>query len=476
MPNFPVPSPTLFGERIPTDSDWTLQPDNTRTLTYGGVIYTQTPTGRMFVQFRTGGPATVVRSIAEVAALQHSTAVVPRPSGNRVIAIGDSITKGDRTSDNAGGPPSTNTGYDPLWWAQFLSDQAILYFRNAGVGGDTSAGVLARLHPDVIAYSPAVAVVSVGTNDIASSVSLASYASNISEIVQELRRVGIIPVLGTIPPRNDTTSAEDTLNKLTEQYNFWLRMFASRAGISLVDYHKVLVNPVTGGFVKDNFADGVHPNSVGAIKMGQALSDVLKPILRAPGYGLLASNLEASTNNLLLNGLFTDDANADGLADNWTNALGAGHTPSLVVDGTILGNWQRITAAAVSSGANIFQTIPVGGWSAGEELRISGLLAWDSPVGTSGAHNQGKVSLIRNGAEITVITPTVSTTVVAGGAAPASAMSKHEFVYEYVVPAGTTSLTLYFGRTSGTAVGGWAQISQLSVINLSRLGIPRRLA
>jgi acyl-CoA thioesterase I len=85
--------------------------------------------------------------------------VMPQPA-ERIAAVGDSITKGDWDSDEAGG------------WVTRLATKlraayphATFLLANAGVDGDTTTGVLARLARDVLAPHPQVVIVSIGTND-----------------------------------------------------------------------------------------------------------------------------------------------------------------------------------------------------------------------------------------------------------------------------------------------------------------------
>lgn len=84
------------------------------------------------------------------------------------ICFGDSITEGN-------GPIP---GYFAL--ASVLSGQQLRLVRNAGIGGNTTAQMLARVQADVVAYAPAYCIVLGGTND--SSVAVSVTQANLTAI------------------------------------------------------------------------------------------------------------------------------------------------------------------------------------------------------------------------------------------------------------------------------------------------------
>lgn len=105
----------------------------------------------------------------------------------KIVFIGDSITKGT----DYGGVTLAQTFAKLIGAANGYAATDVI---NAGVGGDTSAGVLNRLQTDAISQAPLVCVVMVGINDWASSVPVSLYQSNISTIVDALRGANIKPV------------------------------------------------------------------------------------------------------------------------------------------------------------------------------------------------------------------------------------------------------------------------------------------
>lgn len=109
----------------------------------------------------------------------------------KIVFLGDSITLG-----TAYGGVTNATRFSTLIGvAAGYAAQDII---NAGVGGNNSADILARLQADVIAHAPDVCVVMVGNNDFGGTgkiLSSSQYKANLVKIVVQLRAAGIKPVL-----------------------------------------------------------------------------------------------------------------------------------------------------------------------------------------------------------------------------------------------------------------------------------------
>lgn len=108
------------------------------------------------------------------------------------------------------------------------------------------------------AVAPAVGVVMFGTNDIGwfGSDHLSTldwYHEHMFDLVDAMIERGIIPILSTIPPRDDNASHDAWV----PTFNATIRAFAQGRQIPLVDYHRELMPLVDHGLS----ADGVHPNA-----------------------------------------------------------------------------------------------------------------------------------------------------------------------------------------------------------------------
>src|SRR5919199_3213450 len=95
-----------------------------------------------------------------------------------IVAVGDSITRGAWDTAVVGG------------WVTRLRDTlrrtypgTAFVVRNAGVDGDTTAGVLVRLTDDVLAPPPPLVIVSIGTNDFTAGVPPRTFAAELHLLV-----------------------------------------------------------------------------------------------------------------------------------------------------------------------------------------------------------------------------------------------------------------------------------------------------
>src|SRR5437868_7141306 len=99
----------------------------------------------------------------------------------RLVFVGDSITDGHTL---------------PLLVRQALADagtSAVVI--NAGVAGDTAAGMRRRLDRDVLPRRPSTVLFSAGINDVLRGVQAADYEADVSAVVEALDRKKVPVVL-----------------------------------------------------------------------------------------------------------------------------------------------------------------------------------------------------------------------------------------------------------------------------------------
>ena len=109
------------------------------------------------------------------------------------------------------------------------------------------AGSPSPLDQEVTAIHPAFATVMFGTNDIGYN-RIDRYGQNLATIADTLLAQGIIPVLSTIPPRDDDTAADAQV----PHYNAIARGVAQTRGIPLVDLHRELLPLTAHGLGPDH--------------------------------------------------------------------------------------------------------------------------------------------------------------------------------------------------------------------------------
>ncbi|MGM4906246.1 SGNH/GDSL hydrolase family protein [Tardiphaga sp. 866_E4_N2_1] len=96
------------------------------------------------------------------------------------VFIGDSITRGERSG---------------VTFAQAIPNlvglaKGYVPSRNAGVGGEDSAAILARFEADCLAYGPSMVAIGTGHNDATNGVGATLFSANITEMVRKARIAG----------------------------------------------------------------------------------------------------------------------------------------------------------------------------------------------------------------------------------------------------------------------------------------------
>jgi lysophospholipase L1-like esterase len=84
-----------------------------------------------------------------------------------VVFLGDSITQ--------------------AWGPEFKGKFPGMKLANRGIGGDTTRGMLIRLHQDVLSLNPSAIVLLMGTNDIEVGIEPAAIGRNFAKIIQEIK-------------------------------------------------------------------------------------------------------------------------------------------------------------------------------------------------------------------------------------------------------------------------------------------------
>ena len=168
--------------------------------------------------------------------------------------------------------------------AAAISGQRLRIMRNAGIFGNTTTQLLARVDSEVIAYKAEIVTIAGGTNDITeaytssatadSAWDINTSASNIRAIVGKLTAAGIQPVLTTIPPVN---SSWENVRQAVEQWNSWIQTYGATQKLTVIDLYGATAS--TSQWKTGFSHDGTHPVGPGILAMGSAVWDKLKPEL-----------------------------------------------------------------------------------------------------------------------------------------------------------------------------------------------------
>jgi lysophospholipase L1-like esterase len=194
-------------------------------------------------------------------------------AGDTIAFLGDSITAQGIASPN---------GYVNLVKTGLEQSGIKVNVIGAGVGGNKSNQMLARLDADVLAKKPTWLTISCGVNDVwhgTGGVKLEDYKKNITEIVDKAQAADVkVMILTATPIYEDLTNA---FNKSLQGYNEFLRDFAKERKLPLADLDaacRAALNDPLAQAAKGKFltVDGVHMNARGNTVMAY-------PILQAFG-------------------------------------------------------------------------------------------------------------------------------------------------------------------------------------------------
>jgi lysophospholipase L1-like esterase len=231
------------------------------------------------VHYDAKGTLEVGRLFAERLLLLEKS-LAPERRHLTIVSLGDSITKGVRS-----GVANEQT-FSSLIEKQLTDDGQSVRVVNVGIGGERTDQALKRLDR-VLAHKPDIVTVMYGTNDsyvdkgkTTSRLTVEQYRANLQNIVVQLLRRGIQPVLMTEPRWSDKAGP----NGLGENPNIKLEPFveacretAKEWRVPLVDHFADWTAAKKGGADLHGWTtDGCHPNPDGHARLADAMLPVLK--------------------------------------------------------------------------------------------------------------------------------------------------------------------------------------------------------
>ncbi len=188
---------------------------------------------------------------------------------NRVVyGIGDSLMI------NENGPGT------PLFHLQaVLGDGA--YLKAQGVGGETSAHILARVERDVVDQSPRpdTCVVLAGVNDIQAGARSSTIVANLEATYRILLGAGVHPIALTIYPFGGFPNWTRDGEAVRQEVREWMKtaLPARLAAVEVVDVEDVIgdLTDKDRPRIRAEYVDhtGLHTSSAGAAAVAQALVD-----------------------------------------------------------------------------------------------------------------------------------------------------------------------------------------------------------
>lgn len=164
-----------------------------------------------------------------------------------IVFLGDSITEGGR-------------------WGEWFAGRPV---RNRGIGGDTSAGVLARLD-QVISGRPAKVFLLIGTNDLAFNVPEADIVANVSQIIDRIHtgspstRVYLQSVMPrAVEYREQIESLNASIQRHIGERAEWVNLYPR------------LLDDADGSISNDFSNDELHLNGAGYANWREAIAPLV---------------------------------------------------------------------------------------------------------------------------------------------------------------------------------------------------------
>lgn len=197
----------------------------------------------------------------------------------RIVCFGDSITEARGYAEHARWTSDLASRFE-----REMPGRAEVHDR--GVGANTTALALDRIHLDVLPLLPAIVVIEFGINDAyvfpwgkIARASLGEYQRNLGEIVRQVRRKKGLPVLVINHPITTRTDLHPQGNGLSiaqncASYNRAAHRLAKARAVPTIDLPRLLKRDAVP---LDSFwaEDGVHLSSAGNVIYGRLVFEEL---------------------------------------------------------------------------------------------------------------------------------------------------------------------------------------------------------
>ncbi len=174
----------------------------------------------------------------------------------KIVCLGDSLTYGFGVRRSK-------------VWTKLAQDKLGIEIINEGISGDTSGGMLSRLHT-ACDKSPEAVFIMGGVNDLIVGSDLGTVKSNIMAMTHQAIAKYIDPIIGIpvkINPENvrqDWAEFSD-FNRVAEEvekYHHWIIEFCKTFNIKYIDFYSEFEKE-TGTEAEDLYVDGLHFNERG---------------------------------------------------------------------------------------------------------------------------------------------------------------------------------------------------------------------
>lgn len=298
-------------------------------------------------------------AISKINGLQSSASEIDgsvNKDSQTIVLIGDSLIAQDKASANE------TSCFGMFEWANALSGHRFKLLNNAGIGGENSTQILARIDNDVLSYNPSHCMFVAGMNNDASIIgsSTNTLISHIIEIYEKLNNAGIYSYI-----LSNTLKTSDNLKTIQAFYvnNYLSNYFKDKPNVSFIDIMKVWIdNTAIVNSAKINvLRDNKHQLNYGAFVAGKEISkyfnlqnkkESILPISAYDSYRIHTDSLNMIKNSLMLGTLGTKPSGVTGeLANNIVATISGGTAVcSKVLRDDGLGYNQKIDVTSTGDG------------------------------------------------------------------------------------------------------------------------------
>jgi lysophospholipase L1-like esterase len=210
---------------------------------------------------------------------------------------------------------------------------------NAGIGGNTTAQMQARLQTDVLAYSPGYATLWGGTND--GWLSASDVDASYQRMVQMIQTMNAAGIYVFVISETTSNAKGTTFPALVAYYNDKLRQYcAQSSGCEFWDFNRLVVDPALAtGYNKSTMLyDGVHLGPLGASTCGKQEVAARLARFKTNLCTLVHSQVDTQGVNANSRNIFSNPL-----------MLGSGGTPGSGNSGTLPNSWTGATSASVAA-------------------------------------------------------------------------------------------------------------------------------
>ena len=235
---------------------------------------------------------------------------------------------------------------NPGFFGHLLGRSSWLFRKNAGIGGNTSAMLLARVATDVPNDTDFCIWIE-GTNSaqaiVNGTLTYAQEVANLDAILSSFRNRGIRSALVLQPPGGASNSFAYMYNQVRMLHLVW----AESRKVPVYDPYRVLIDPATGYYTAGSSTDGTHAVDAAAKSVATQLwTDITT--------GRLADFVPLSNEDRGIhqkNSLLLTDTDSNGVPNNWTAGSSGTYSLSSASADGIGGNWFNINASGITASA-----------------------------------------------------------------------------------------------------------------------------